>query len=470
MEDLSVSLERKTGRNSNSPSFVYDDNGIILTIWENDSNYHIQIKKLSGVGFMTEETIFDNRFQKDSNGSPTLFHGNFLIEEQPYYIEVRPQDNNQRVDLIIKKEDYLIPSCVNGLPHWYTVCCKQFGNQGGRQEDIRQTFQFDNKNWRQYFCDSSYQSSFVASYNIVKNLLQNQTVREAYKNKDTISIIDIGCGVGGATVGVLSAIEELLPNVKNIFIDAFDYNAEALSIFNASISNEQFGWKKYTNKQISFKSSVVKLVSNKSNEDEKFTFEEFSYFLNKNGKKYNFALCFKMINELYYPKNSLCFAGQQLYYQMSEIMTSHLSDKGFFILLDIYKSADEDKQDKDRDNTNYNDLLNPQIREFIRKNNQFRIIIPLPCGLAEGCNKNRCITYKIVTPKNGREFPAVYRVVASEDFAKQIFKVIPLKSPTEYSVMYTKNRQIKKCFYNLLNVYSNVECGPDETIVDGYSI
>ena len=28
-------------------------------------------------------------------------------------------------------------------------------------------------------------------------------------------------------------------------------------------------------------------ITAKSNEDEKFTFEEFSYFLNKNGKKYN---------------------------------------------------------------------------------------------------------------------------------------------------------------------------------------
>ena len=468
MEDLSVSLERKTGRNSNSPSFVYDDNGIILTIWENDSNYHIQIKKLSGVGFMTKETIFDNRFQKDSNGSPTLFHGNFLIEEQPYYIEVRPQDNNQRVDLIIKKEDYLIPSCVNGLPHWYTVCCKQFGNQGGRQEDIRQTFQFDNENWRQYFCDSSYQSSFVASYNIVKNLLQNQTVREAYKNKDTISIIDIGCGVGGATVGVLSAIEELLPNVKNISIDAFDYNAEALLIFNASISNEQFGWKKFTNKQIDFKSSVVKLVPEKSNEEEMFTFEEFSDFLNTKSKKYDFALCFKMINELICPQNNLGF-DDKAYYHMCEVLNNNISDFGFSILLDISMSAETEQNNaggekRYKDNTPYCKLFNNQARRFIEvQKNNYRIVIPIPCGLADKC-KCECLLFKTFLPIGGRRFPASYKVIAKKKFADMIFSNIQ-RHPHEYTIMYTTGGELGKCKIITYGTES-----PNESVLDGYSL
>lgn len=468
MEDLSVSLEKQIGRNNNSPSFVYNDNGIILSIWENRSSYHMIIKKMYGDDLQREISLANNWFDKDSNGSPTLFHGYFLIEEQLYYIEARPQDNNQRIDLIIKKENYLIPSRENGLPHWYTICCKQFGNQGGRQEDIRQTFRFNDEDWKKYFCDSSYQSSFVASYNIVKNLLQNQTVREAYKDKDTISIIDIGCGVGGATVGVLSAIEELLPNVKNIFIDAFDYNAEALSIFNASISNEQFGWKKYTNKQISFKSSVVKLVPNKLNEDEKFTFKEFSDFLNTNGEKYNFALCFKMINELICPQNNLGFY-DTAYYHMCEVLNNNISDLGFSILLDISMSAETEQNNaggkkRYKDNTPYCKLFNNQAREFIKcQRNNYRIVIPIPCGLSNNCICE-CLPFKTFLPIGGRRFPASYKVIAKKKFADMIFDNIQ-RRPQEYTIMYTTGGELGKCKFNTYG-----DDFPNEPVLDGYTI
>ena len=165
-----------------------------------------------------------------------------------------------------------------------------------------------------------------------------------------------------------------------------------------------------------------------------------------------------MINELIYSG----LYTDNPYERISEVVCDHLLENGFFILLDIYQS--------DGDETNYNDLLRDQTRQFLSIKTGYRTIIPIPCGLEENCQKIRCITYKLFCSNHeqGRTFPASYRVISGRSFANKILQGIN-REPTDFTVTYTKKGARKKC-YCTKNAPSNIVCDVNETIVDGYSI
>ncbi len=50
-------------------------------------------------------------------------------------------------------------------------------------------------------------------------------------NRDKISVFDFGCGTGGEIIGLLAAIDELFPNVKQVEVTVLDGNYAALRIF-----------------------------------------------------------------------------------------------------------------------------------------------------------------------------------------------------------------------------------------------
>ncbi|MBO7461692.1 MAG: class I SAM-dependent methyltransferase [Bacteroidales bacterium] len=52
--------------------------------------------------------------------------------------------------------------------------------------------------------------------------------KRRYANKNKLTIFDFGCGTGGEIIGLLTAIEELLPNVVEVEIVALDGNPFAL--------------------------------------------------------------------------------------------------------------------------------------------------------------------------------------------------------------------------------------------------
>lgn len=455
-------IEYKIFRNKDRKHYIESDN-ISVEVWHNEDNYNVKVMQ-------NRQLIGQRHFNKKDTNNP-CFDGHININGITYSIRYTRDGGNDLIPsytIKFHKEPILIPSGPNQMPSWYSIYTKKYNNNGGKQEDVRSTLEFNEKSWIHYLCDSSFQSSFVAAYNIVKNLLQNGTVKDKYKDLENISIADIGCGVGGATIGVISAIEELLPNVKKIEVEAFDYNTYALQIFEDSIMNPESGWKLFTDKQISFTSSVIKFVPIEKQKEDEYTFENFSEKIAN--KQYDFTLCFKMVNELICPQNNLGF-DERAYYHICKIMNEHIKESGFAILFDIYKSAETNPRTRtNADTINYNDLLRNQTRIFIQENQDYRVIVPVPCGLAEDCKCTKCSTYKIIRPSgyNGREFPASYRVMTMRPFAEEILNGITLKNPTMYTVMYTKDHKKKKCCYKIDNY--NIECPENEIIIDGLSI
>ena len=71
--------------------------------------------------------------------------------------------------------------------------------------------------------------SYAEAYCIFYNLYSNDFISWFLRNK--ISIFDFGCGTGGEIIGLLSAMDYLLPNIKWIEITALDGNHNALRVF-----------------------------------------------------------------------------------------------------------------------------------------------------------------------------------------------------------------------------------------------
>lgn len=71
--------------------------------------------------------------------------------------------------------------------------------------------------------------SYTEAYCIGKRYLELHC--ETWKEKENISIFDFGCGTGGEIIGLLTAIEEQLHNIRQAHITALDGNQHALRLF-----------------------------------------------------------------------------------------------------------------------------------------------------------------------------------------------------------------------------------------------
>lgn len=356
------------------------------------------------------------------------------------------------------------------MPKWFIEYIEQFSVNAGRQSGIRETYLFDRNQWLEYLCDSSFPSTFMAGYKIVKNLLENAVVASYMQSKESLSLADIGCGNGGATIGVITAIEECLPEIKSISVEAYDCNKYALDIFKDCLEAYSIN----SNIEITPTFQKVAIVAKEENDKKnegKFTLDSLSdQFFDK--KSFDFILCFKMINELILNHH---FDIKKAYYDFFNIFAPHLSDNGVLIVLDVYMSAEKDEEGKILDKNEYGKELNRQGRVFVVKHSNYKAIVPIPCALVmNGCeDKGFCMQIRRFQVKDGRGFPATYKVICKEKFATEIIKSLELHDVNKYVIAEKKDRSKEHCHNNGSNKFSKLKeriCQQDGDYYDGYDL
>ena len=72
--------------------------------------------------------------------------------------------------------------------------------------------------------------SFAEAVAITCKLVQNSNYKEQILKLEEINILDYCCGTGGEIIGMIVALQSILPNLKRINIDAIDANANAIQI------------------------------------------------------------------------------------------------------------------------------------------------------------------------------------------------------------------------------------------------
>lgn len=336
----------------------------------------------------------------------------------------------------------IVPTENDDMPAWFQEYIKSLNITCGRQNGIRRTYTFSEDDWNNYF-DSSFPSTFMSGYKIVRNLINNNVVKDKYKDLTTIKIADIGCGSGGASIGAITAIEQFLPNVLEIDICAFDYNENALNVFENCLKAYQ-----PDNEKICINKQQIKFVPVCSDvKHNKYTLEDFGDYLKND--TYDFILCFKMVNELIFNHK---FRGDT-YKNLAHVASPHISKQGFFILLDVSQSNEKDESGKSIDDTKYARLLNTQVNKFLSENEDFGCIIPIPCAIVSTkCDADYCWIQRYFKSDGGREFPATYKVLTRWPFRDEILKSIEVEDSSKYIVCEKKetdgrSKEYKRCFY-----------------------
>lgn len=174
----------------------------------------------------------------------------------------------------------------------------------------------DNKEKTLNYLGTYFPRSYAESYCIFSEYFKaNKTT---YENKKELSIFDFGSGTGGEIIGLLTVLNEQLPNLKKVRIVALDGNQDALRIYEKVLL-------KFCNQSdfdIDNHSASIYI-------EDFYDLHILDQVLNK---KYDIIISFKAICE-FVTKNQ--FEQQNAYEHISKFLVPKLNKGGIMLLEDI---------------------------------------------------------------------------------------------------------------------------------------
>lgn len=157
--------------------------------------------------------------------------------------------------------------------------------------------------------------SYCESYCIWNEFL---TKKDAFCAGDSISILDFGCGTGGEFFGLISAIEQHRPNIKNIKVKAFDGNQFALREFEA-VADE---YQKQSCLKIEYKPSAVTI-------DDIYDLEILNNIFSND---YDIIISFKAVCEFVTKQQ---FEERNPYEHLGNFLLPKLNEDGVLLFVDV---------------------------------------------------------------------------------------------------------------------------------------
>lgn len=278
------------------------------------------------------------------------------------------------------------------LPEWLVNLCSE---KEDKHPDIRVTYKYGS-NYIKGYINRYSPRTYAEGYYIIHNLLNNGYYKNRVLGKKQITLLDLGCGPGFATIGAIAAIIRNMTDVSEIEIEAYDYNPLMLDAFMKLIKHIQPLTAVKLIPHFHIGRIIVKDNPQKPNYE--YSIQSFKEHL-KDGPCFDFILCFKMINEIIYSENNnkvIPYISQnsQIYCDFTSALSSLLSETGVLVLLDIAKSNERDEKGTTMDESDYHALLSKGVNESIMKNTLYGIIAPVPCAKARGCINEYCSTQK----------------------------------------------------------------------------
>lgn len=288
-------------------------------------------------------------------------------------------------------------------------------------EEVKNTVTWPDDKLCEYL-GTYYERTYLETKLILENVFKEKKLQSFLKTHREFNILDIGSGPGPCSIAVCDFLLEKFPNIT-IKIDCIDGKDGFLTYFELII--EEFN--KIFNSNILLRKHCFTFddTSKFSIEIKKIIEQSFQ------GKKYQFILCSKFINELYrfyYKEN----CNLNLYTQVCQIAETYLENQGFFYLVDV-----TDKINQYGDYLNI--IMNKEIKEFYRKTkkSELQIVFPVPCGIwINNCNQNECFSQINVPFKSMNKF---------NNISKINLKFF-IKSKNEY---YSNNDKKNKTIYRI---------------------
>lgn len=157
--------------------------------------------------------------------------------------------------------------------------------------------------------------SYAEAYCIFSEFFEKY--KSLYSGKTELKVFDFGCGTGGEIIGLLTAIEEKLPSVKQVRVVALDGNRDALLLY----ENIMDALKQRT--QIKIRNCPVHLHIN---------FYKFEILNQIMAEEFDVIISFKAICEFVTKKQ---FEERNAYEHITKFMLPKLTDNGIIVLADI---------------------------------------------------------------------------------------------------------------------------------------
>lgn len=251
--------------------------------------------------------------------------------------------------------------------------------------------------------------SFAECYCIFDDLFHTAEIAKAFQNQTSLNILSIGSGTCGDALGVLSAIDKNLPNIRRVFLTGIEGNKPARDIAKKLVCQA----KQHYHFEIDFRA-------------EDYTIDNFKDYIDTTCVLHaegttDILLSSKMISEM------VSTGKEQPSQAYSNFLASFLPflspATGICLLLDVTTKVTEG-------GAWFPVLINSQTSKTLESMPEFRIIAPAPCRELHGpCHANRCYSQKIFEVKHSRRScdrsKVNYRIISR---AAEI--TLPSKQPT----------------------------------------
>jgi len=374
-----------------------------------------------------------NQLQDFKNMISTFTGKTITIHEEKdsgwlYWGEGLPVDEIQTTSCRPNKSDYNAESInwlknTTILPAWlekelfdvqmaiYEPDCKKFEhNLTLSDEDLK------------IYLGTYFPRSYTEAFCIIGNLFENLTFKKSWLKKDTVNILDIGCGNGGNLIGLLTALEKKCSKIECLNVTVIDGNKSSLDLLKNIL--ERF------ESERKLKINLIPLL---------IKIKTVADLPNLEKDLFDIIYSSKMGCEIISKGDGLA---DNTYYDLLIKYSPLLSGAGIFILLDVTTKSENIGY--------YPQLLNEQTCTFVQNKTNFSTIIPISCHMHEEKCVCKCYTQKEFQishrlSKCDRSRVA-YRIIGHRDFVEKIHSGLSIAS----YIVQVKSKTAEKivCFHS----------------------
>ena len=337
---------------------------------------------------------------------PAFTHGNDL-----YWFEESPEKQLSSKNQLDPPPEYHAPSNVT-LPEWLDSFLFETLKASYQPSKAERAFDCNLESSQDkalIYAGTYLPRSYAECYCIFDDLLHTAEIAEVFQDQTTLNILSIGSGTCGDALGVLSAIDKNLSNIRRVFLTGIEGNKPARDIAKKLIHQA----KQHYHFEIDFRA-------------EDYTIESFKDYIDTTCVLHaeaptDILLSSKMISEM------VSMGKEQPNQAYSNFLASFLPllspATGICLLLDVATKVTEG-------GTWFPVLMNAQTSKTLESMPEFRIIAPAPCRELHGsCNTSCCYSQKRFEVKHSR---------ASCDLSRVNYRIIsratgialPSKQPT----------------------------------------
>lgn len=206
-----------------------------------------------------------------------------------------------------------MPDIIHKIPHWLDSYI--FDNLGAKY--CKSNSDMTVIDWDRGEILNYLGTYFPRSYVEARSIFTVDTLI-SLASKQELSVLDFGCGTGGEIIGLLTNIEEFLPNVTTIRIVAIDGNQHALRLFEKVLRE----YEKYSRLEIYHRVAPV-IIDN---------FYDLTVLDEIITGSFDIVMSFKAICE-FVTKDQ--FVGKNPYTHIANTYLPRLSKEGIMTLVDV---------------------------------------------------------------------------------------------------------------------------------------